>query len=102
MAVAMKIPVFCAITPCSSETLRRFGGSYHLLSPACAGFFPDVLVDPEYGGDEFVRNVGLSPNYTVFQPRKPYSTRHPLLLWNQWRVLENEVMDPRVSLRAGN
>jgi hypothetical protein len=79
MTVVMKIPVFCSVTPCSSERLRRSGGRYHLLSPACAGFFLGVLVDLEYGGDKFVRNVGLSPNYTVLQPRKPYSTIHSLL-----------------------
>jgi hypothetical protein len=39
---------FCAVTPCGLE---------------------------RDGGDMFLRNVGLSPNYTALQPRRQYSTK---------------------------
>jgi hypothetical protein len=38
------------------------------LSLASSGF------NSEDGGNQFLRNVGLSPNYMVLQPRRPYSS----------------------------
>jgi hypothetical protein len=35
-----------------------------------------LLFDPENGGDMLLRKVGLSPNYTLLQPRRPYCTYH--------------------------
>jgi hypothetical protein len=29
MAVTIKYTVICGVTPCSFETARRFGGTYH-------------------------------------------------------------------------
>jgi hypothetical protein len=34
------------------------------LPTASAGFFLEVLFGPDDGADSFLRNVGLSPNYT--------------------------------------
>jgi hypothetical protein len=31
-----------------------------------------LLFDPEHRGDMFFQNIGLSPSYTVIQPRKQY------------------------------
>jgi hypothetical protein len=39
--------------------------------PASDGFLLVILFDLEDGDDMFFRNVGLSPNYTVFQSRNP-------------------------------
>lgn len=36
-------------------------------------FLLSLQFDPEDGGNMFIRNVGFSPNYTVLQPRRPYS-----------------------------
>jgi hypothetical protein len=36
-----------------------------------AGFLLGLIFKPEDGGDMFFRNVGLSPNYTAFQPMEP-------------------------------
>jgi hypothetical protein len=41
-----------------------------MLPSASACFSLGLLVDPEDGGDIFLRNVGLSPNYTVLQPKR--------------------------------
>jgi hypothetical protein len=57
----------------SSKRARRFGGTLRQLAvqPASAGFMLVLLFDPEVAGDIFSRNVGLSPNYTALQPRRP-------------------------------
>jgi hypothetical protein len=34
---------------------------------------PNLLFDPEYGGDKFLRNTGLSPKYVALQPVRSYS-----------------------------
>jgi hypothetical protein len=44
------------------------------LPPASAGFIITLVFNPEDGGDMFLRNVGLSPNYTPFKPRQAYSS----------------------------
>jgi hypothetical protein len=61
----MKSTVFWDIKPGSpSRVNRRFGGTYrlHLQGQATcfhAGFLLSLyFVDPEDGGDEFLRNVG--------------------------------------------
>jgi ABC-type molybdate transport system permease subunit len=73
--VSVKSTVFWVVTPSSSETARRFGGTYclHLqdrrlrkarnrvfstrgsliLPPVSAGFILVLLFDPEDGGDKF-------------------------------------------------
>jgi hypothetical protein len=45
------------------------------LLPTSASFLLGLFFDPEYGGDMFLQNTGLSPNYTVLQPRSPYSSQ---------------------------
>jgi hypothetical protein len=59
---SLRSEVFWVVTPCSSDTARRFGGKYCLLSLllASADFGVNLLSDPEDGGDIFLRIVGLS------------------------------------------
>jgi hypothetical protein len=38
--------------------------------PASTGFLFGLLFGLEYGSDIFLRNVGVSPNYTVIQPSR--------------------------------
>jgi hypothetical protein len=38
------------------------------LPPPTAGFFFRLLFDPDDEGNVFLRNAGLSPNYTVLHP----------------------------------
>jgi hypothetical protein len=40
------------------------------LLPASAGFLFEVLFNPDDGGDPFLKNVRLSPNYVALQPRR--------------------------------
>jgi hypothetical protein len=57
---------------CNSKRDRRFGGTYLFnLPPASGGLLLSLLFDPDYGGDMFLRNVGLSPNYKELQSRRP-------------------------------
>jgi hypothetical protein len=42
--------------------------------PAYAVFFLSLLFCREDEGDVFLWNVGLSPNYTKLQPKRPYSS----------------------------
>jgi hypothetical protein len=44
------------------------------LPPAYAGFLLGLLFDREDGGEISLRNVELSRNDTVLQPRKPHSS----------------------------
>jgi hypothetical protein len=80
--ITMKSAVFQVLISCSSETDRRFGGTYRLLlqgwrvsqarnqqSRACAGFLHGLLFDPEDECDMVLRTVGLSPTYTTLLPR---------------------------------
>jgi hypothetical protein len=63
--------------PCSSETARRFGGTYRIhlqarsggnklswaqFSSCFVGFFIELFFGPEDGGHVFLRNVGLGPH----------------------------------------
>jgi hypothetical protein len=42
--------------------------------PASGGFsFLGLLFNPEDGGDVFLRNFGVSSNYTALQPRRKSS-----------------------------
>jgi hypothetical protein len=43
------------------------GGGRKLAS---AGFLPGLHFDPEDGGDMFLLNIRLSPNYTAQQPTR--------------------------------
>jgi hypothetical protein len=42
------------------------------LSLAPAGFLLGLLFDIGDEGDKFFRNVGLSPNHTLLQPRREF------------------------------
>jgi hypothetical protein len=59
-AVVMKSTIFWHITPCSTlKVSRRFGGTSTLLATCFhASFLLGSFLDPEYGGDMFLRNVG--------------------------------------------
>jgi hypothetical protein len=71
--LSMKSADMWLVIPCSSGKSRRFGDTfYHLpLFSLLFGFH----FNPEVRGYIFLRNMGLSPNYTVLQPRKPYSSK---------------------------
>jgi hypothetical protein len=88
-SVTTKGTVFRVLTPGSSKTFRRFGGTYHLtlqsqgvsqvrnplnLPPASASFLSGLFFDSEDGVDEFPRNIGLFHNHTALQPRGPQSS----------------------------
>jgi hypothetical protein len=63
-----KCTVFSDVIPCSSER-RRFGGKYRLNFPTASfGFLLGLIFEPEVGCYDFVRNIGLYPNYTALQP----------------------------------
>jgi hypothetical protein len=103
-AVTMKGAVFWGfwvVSPCSSEKARHFGGTPYLhlqgpkvsqarnerisLPPASFGYLLGLLFEPEAGGEIFLRNVEVSPNYTALQHRRPYSSwnlvQHLLVGW---------------------
>jgi hypothetical protein len=79
------------LPPYSSERARRFGRTYGLISRTVElrkeetsrnrregelslslafDWFLDLLFYPEGGGDMFLRNIELSPNYVAIKPRK--------------------------------
>jgi hypothetical protein len=81
--VNMQSAVFWVATPCSSETPRRFEGTYHLRfngkisaeqetnriiwkAQLITGLLFGLLLDPEVSR-MFVRNVDLFPDYTALQ-----------------------------------
>jgi hypothetical protein len=70
--VTMKGMVFWFVTPCSSEKSRRFGGTYCLRRIFLLG----SLFKPEYGGDMFLRNVKLFPNYNSITTQKTVFERN--------------------------
>jgi hypothetical protein len=41
------------------------------LLPDSAGVLPGLMSDHEYGGDNCLRNVGLSQNYKMLHLRRP-------------------------------
>jgi hypothetical protein len=60
----MKSTVFRVVTPCSSETAKRLGGTYSLhfqgkKSQYASGFWLNLLFDPENGSNTFLRKVEL-------------------------------------------
>jgi hypothetical protein len=44
------------------------------LPPVSTFFLLGLPLDLEYGGDMFLRNVGLSPNCMVLQSKRPYAS----------------------------
>jgi hypothetical protein len=85
-AVVLKSIIFWDMTPCSTLSFnRRFGGTYRLhlqgrriVQAAChllARWFAELFLDPEDGGDTFLRNVGYnSTDYTASYVRRWYSS----------------------------
>jgi hypothetical protein len=72
-AFFLKSTIFWHITPCSPlKDIRRFGGTYHLQARLAISFHSGILLglfDAEYGGDMFLRNVGLlSTGYAAVCP----------------------------------
>jgi hypothetical protein len=59
----MKSIIFCFLTPCSCENLRRFGVTYYKKSLLASGFLLGLLLDLENGGDISFRNFEPFPNY---------------------------------------
>jgi hypothetical protein len=47
------------------------------LPPASAGFLLDLPFNPEDGGDMFLQNIRLSPDYLALQPRRLCSSWSP-------------------------
>jgi hypothetical protein len=85
--VGLTSMVFWVVMPCTSETARRFGGTYCLRrhcrnvsqrSRQLSARFCWIIAwlasphDPEFGANMFLRNVRLCPNYTALQSRKQY------------------------------
>jgi hypothetical protein len=95
-AVFIKSIIFWSITPCSPlKVNRHFGGTYRLhlqgrrirqaryqRESRCqaefyfkAGFLLVLFLDPEDGGDMFIRNIcWLSTDYTAIYSRRQYSS----------------------------
>jgi hypothetical protein len=57
-----------------SKTSMKQAGSSDLSELHAVTTHKTVLFEPEGGGNMFLRNVGLSPNYTELQPIRPYSS----------------------------
>jgi hypothetical protein len=62
----MNVAIFCLKAQCSPCVNWRFGGTYHLYLQGRksaerllnAGILLSWFIDPEDGGDNFLRNVG--------------------------------------------
>jgi hypothetical protein len=84
----LKNTVFKGVTPIISEKPRRFKGIYrlHLQGPFCRLLLLVCCFDLEYGGDIFLRNFGLSPNYTCLSYRhgRFKSNQDSLSLFNKY------------------
>jgi hypothetical protein len=65
--VLTTVTVFWDVTPFSVVEGRNRQKQAELLNlpPAPARFLLDLLFCPEYAGDMYARNVGLSPQYTA-------------------------------------
>jgi hypothetical protein len=71
--------VFWVVTPCSSENTQHFWGTYHLHlqakgKPSKKPARSRQQVQLEDWGDTLLWNIGLSPNYTALQTRRPCSS----------------------------
>jgi hypothetical protein len=75
---------FCVVKPCNLERPRRIGGTYRLHLQAgktkseqnqaeSSAPLAWLTFFPEFGDCMFLRNVGLSLNYTWLHARRPYS-----------------------------
>jgi hypothetical protein len=53
------------IMPPSSGMRPAESGDNLDFSPSSAGFLLNLLFDPEDGGDMFLRNISLCPNYAA-------------------------------------
>jgi hypothetical protein len=73
----IKNAILLLVTPCISE---GFGGTYRLhiqvrrVSKVRKQQKQAYFFNPEDEGNVFLRNVGLSLNYTVLQSRRPYTS----------------------------
>jgi hypothetical protein len=81
VAMIVKGAVFWLETPCRLEEAERFG---EILCSKCkpskkkaeqtkSADEPAPLFTPKCGGDMFLRNVELLPNYRVLQLRRQFS-----------------------------
>jgi hypothetical protein len=82
-AVTMRSTTFWIIKQYGSETTRRFGGidRIHLhgqphFATCFLWFLACLILNPEYEGAKFLRNAGLSPNYTALKPGRLHSFRY--------------------------
>jgi hypothetical protein len=81
--------VFWLLTSCSSETARRFGGTYFQIQvpkvsqettkrngmlPVSTDFLFDFLFDTEDEAIIFLRNGGLCPDHPALRPKIPYTS----------------------------
>jgi hypothetical protein len=73
---SLRIPLHTMVTFPLSQFLSGLdwptstsGWSFHV----CFAQLAPPPSEPEDGCDMFLQNVGLSPNHTALQPRKPYS-----------------------------
>jgi hypothetical protein len=85
--VVMNSSVFWDMTSCSPVKVnRRFGRTWALLH---AAFLPDLLLNPEGGGDMFLRKFGwLSLDCMVPYPRRQNSSNCTCFLIFAFGLLE--------------
>jgi hypothetical protein len=71
----MNNTVFWGVTSYSSERAQRFYATYHfhLQAVRVRQAKLGLLLNPEDGGDMFLRIVWLCPNFTALQPRTQYT-----------------------------
>jgi hypothetical protein len=76
---------FWAVMPRSPVEVQRHFGEAHHFHLQCrskaliiAGFLLGLFFDPEDGDIMFFRQVGLPPNHTGLQSRRPHSSQSQL------------------------